>query len=367
MEPTASTRPRRLAADVDVLVVGAGITGIYQLYRAREAGFSVQLLEAGGGVGRHLVLEPLPRGPVRLGELHLRLPVLEGAVRRVGVAGALRGATGDRALPQPRRRPVRPPAPHAIRRHGHLGRVRRVVGDVDRGGRRRHRVPGAVLHRRDRRALGAVLPRRAGARATFAASQYHTGLWPATPVDFAGKRVAVIGTGSSGVQLIPAIADEVASLTVYQRTANWCTPLNNAPITPEEQAQLRADFEAMRETLNTSVARVPPPRARSRHLRRLRRGAAGVLREDVEQPRLLEAHQQLHRPAVRSRRERRVVRVHRREDPEHRQGSRDRGEADPEGPPLRREAAAVRDRLLRDVQQPERLARRSRGRRRSCA
>ncbi len=56
------------------------------------------------------------------------------------------------------------------------------------------------------------------------------------------------------MQLIPAIADEVASLTVYQRTANWCTPLNNAPITPDEQAQLRADFEAMRETLNTSVA-----------------------------------------------------------------------------------------------------------------
>ena len=66
----------------------------------------------------HLVLEPLPRGPVRLGELHLRLPVLEGAVRRVGVAGALRRAAGDRALPQPRGGPLRPPAPHAVRRHG---------------------------------------------------------------------------------------------------------------------------------------------------------------------------------------------------------------------------------------------------------
>ena len=50
------------------------------------------------------------------------------------------------------------------------------------------------------------------------------------------------------------IADEVASLTVYQRTAGWCTPLNNAPITPEEQERLRAGFEAMREVLNTSVA-----------------------------------------------------------------------------------------------------------------
>jgi cation diffusion facilitator CzcD-associated flavoprotein CzcO len=89
-------------------------------------------------------------------------------------------------------------------------------------------------------------------REEFRGESYHTGLWPPQPVDFAGKRVAVVGTGSSGVQVIPAIAGEVASLTVYQRTANWCTPLNNAPITAEEQAQLRADFEAIRDILNTS-------------------------------------------------------------------------------------------------------------------
>jgi cation diffusion facilitator CzcD-associated flavoprotein CzcO len=92
------------------------------------------------------------------------------------------------------------------------------------------------------------------ARDEFRGAQHHTGLWPATPVDCACKRVAVVGTGSSGVQIVPAIADDVASLTVYQRTANWCTPLNNAPITPAEQAQLRADFDAICDTLNTSPA-----------------------------------------------------------------------------------------------------------------
>jgi len=91
-------------------------------------------------------------------------------------------------------------------------------------------------------------------RHEFEGESYHTGLWPATPVEFRGKRVAVIGTGSSGVQIIPCIAGAAASLTVYQRTANWCTPLNNAPITPEEQARLRAGFDAMCETLNTSPA-----------------------------------------------------------------------------------------------------------------
>ena len=91
-------------------------------------------------------------------------------------------------------------------------------------------------------------------REDFRGEQHHTGRWPSSPVDFVGKRVAVVGTGSSGVQLIPAIAGDVASLTVYQRTANWCTPLNNGPITREQQAQLRADFESIREVLNTSVA-----------------------------------------------------------------------------------------------------------------
>jgi cation diffusion facilitator CzcD-associated flavoprotein CzcO len=90
-------------------------------------------------------------------------------------------------------------------------------------------------------------------RDDFQGEQHHTGRWPQTPVDFDGKRVAVVGTGSSGVQIIPVIADRVASLTVYQRTPNWCTPLNNAPITPEEQARLRADFEPMCEVLNTSM------------------------------------------------------------------------------------------------------------------
>jgi cation diffusion facilitator CzcD-associated flavoprotein CzcO len=91
-------------------------------------------------------------------------------------------------------------------------------------------------------------------RDAFRGEQHHTGRWPAAPVELEGKRVAVVGTGSSGVQIVPAIADTVASLTVFQRTANWCTPLNNAPITPAEQAQLRADFDAICEVLNTSPA-----------------------------------------------------------------------------------------------------------------
>ena len=158
-----SSRPAGSEADIDVLVVGAGITGIYQLYLAREAGFSVRLLEAGGGVGGHLVLEPLSRGTIRLRELHLRLPVLAGTVRRVGMAGALLGTAGDRALSELRGRSVRATRPHTIRHQGHIGRLLRVVGNVDGSGRWRHRSPDSLPHRRDRHPLGAVFPGRARA------------------------------------------------------------------------------------------------------------------------------------------------------------------------------------------------------------
>ena len=196
-------------------------------------------------------------------------------------------------------------------------------------------------------------------RDDFRGEQHHTGLWPPTPVDFAGKRVAVIGTGSSGVQVVPAIVDEVASLTVYQRTANWCTPLNNAPITPDEQAQLRADFEALRETLNTSLSGFLHPVHDRADVRRLRTRSGG---RSSRRCGTAPASSKLTSNYID------LLFNHAANDEwcefiaekirEHRRRSRDRGAADPEGPPVRREAAAVRHRLLRGVQRPERVARR---------
>ena len=91
-------------------------------------------------------------------------------------------------------------------------------------------------------------------REDFAGQSYHTGLWPAEPVDFSGRRVAVIGTGSSGVQVIPPIAELAAELTVYQRTANWCTPLNNSPISAAEWQTLRESFPSMFTYLRGSAS-----------------------------------------------------------------------------------------------------------------
>jgi cation diffusion facilitator CzcD-associated flavoprotein CzcO len=76
----------------------------------------------------------------------------------------------------------------------------------------------------------------------FAGRSFHTSDWP-DDLDLTGKRVAVIGTGATAVQLIPEVAKVASQLTVYQRTPNWCAPLNNRPISAEEQAEIKASYD----------------------------------------------------------------------------------------------------------------------------
>ncbi len=236
-----------------MLVVGAGITGIYQLHRALEAGFTAALWEAGEGVGGTWYWNRYPGARFdsesytyaylfsrelfeewQWSELFAGQPEIERYLNHVV----------DR---------------FDLRRHIRLGaRVGSAVYDEASGTWSVTAADGATTTARFLVAATGVLsvpyfpdvPGRDG----YGGESYHTGLWPSSPVDFRNKRVAVIGTGSSGVQIIPVIADEVTSLTVYQRTPNWCTPLNNAPITPEEQARLRTDFESIKQTLDSSMA-----------------------------------------------------------------------------------------------------------------
>jgi cation diffusion facilitator CzcD-associated flavoprotein CzcO len=237
---------------VDVLVVGAGITGIYQLFRAREEGFSVLLLEGGGGVGGTWYWNRYPgccfdSESYTYGYLFSRELFDEWEWQ-------------EHFAPQPETERY---LNHVVdrfdlRRHMRFGaRVTSAEYDDGTGTWRVSAGDGTAVRCRFLVAATGVLsipylPDVPGG-ADFEGESYHTGRWPDEPVEFAGKRVAVVGTSSSGVQVVPAIAEEVASLTVYQRTANWCTPLNNGLISAEEQGQLRAGFEALRLTLNTSV------------------------------------------------------------------------------------------------------------------
>jgi cation diffusion facilitator CzcD-associated flavoprotein CzcO len=253
MHTTPDPRGNGPSADeVEVLVIGAGITGIYQLYRAREAGFTALLLEAGDGVGGTWFWNRYP------GARFDSESYTYGYLFSEELFDEWEWQEHFAAQPETERYLNHVVDKFDLRRHIRFGaRVTSADFDEERGVWRVVANGTPEVTARYVIAATGVLsipyaPDVPG-RDAFAGEMYHTGVWPTDPVAFAGKRVAVVGTSSSGVQVVPVIADEVASLTVYQRTANWCTPLNNRPISPEDQERLRSGFAELRETLNTSV------------------------------------------------------------------------------------------------------------------
>jgi cation diffusion facilitator CzcD-associated flavoprotein CzcO len=90
--------------------------------------------------------------------------------------------------------------------------------------------------------LSAPTPPRYPGVENFQGQSFHTYHYPAEGVDYTGKNVAVIGTGATGVQLISAIAEQVGTLTIFQRRPNWCAPLNNAPLTGEEMREIKSRY-----------------------------------------------------------------------------------------------------------------------------
>jgi cation diffusion facilitator CzcD-associated flavoprotein CzcO len=251
--PAPGHRSTQAAPDVDVLVVGAGVTGIYQLYRALRDGFTARLFEAGDGVGGTWYWNRYPGA--RFDSESYTYAYLFS--RELFEEWEWQERFAEQ--PETERYFNYVVDRFDLRRHIRFGtRVTSARYDEPSGTWQIASADGAHIRARYLIAATGVLsvpffPEVPG-REDFSGTSIHTGRWPATPVELADKRVAVVGTGSSGVQVIPAIAAEAASLTVYQRSANWCTPLNNSPITAEEHAQLRADFEAMCAVLNTSMS-----------------------------------------------------------------------------------------------------------------
>ena len=236
---------------VDVLIIGAGVTGLDQLYKTVDAGFTVRLLEAGGGVGGTWYWNRYPEARFDSESYSYGFLFSEELWQEWEWSEKYAGQ------PEIERYFNYVVDRFDLRRHIRFGaKVVSAVFDEDTNTYTVETEAGDVHRARFLVAASGNLsvpfiPAIEG-RDDFRGEQFHTGRWPSEPVDFRGKRVAQIGTGSSGVQIVPAIAGEVANLTVFQMKPDWVTPLNNGPMSPEENAEIKAAFERIRTTLLTS-------------------------------------------------------------------------------------------------------------------
>jgi cation diffusion facilitator CzcD-associated flavoprotein CzcO len=238
---------------VDIVIVGAGVLGLYQLYLAQAAGYSVRLLEQGDGVGGTWYWNRYPGcrfdsesytyGYLFSEELWQEWDWSEEFAAQPETEAYLNYVVDK----------------FDLRRHIRLGaRVTSAAWDAASGSWMTRTAGGFEIRSQFLISATGVLsvpqyPDVPG-RTDFTGRSYHPGRWPREPVSFTGQRVAVVGTGSSGVQIAPAIAGDAASLAVYQRTPSWCTPLNNHPISPSQRAYLKASFRPIRDELNASIA-----------------------------------------------------------------------------------------------------------------
>ncbi|NNE11995.1 MAG: NAD(P)-binding domain-containing protein, partial [Ilumatobacter sp.] len=244
--------------DTDVVVVGAGMAGLYLLHRLRGLGIDAAVLEAAGDVGGTWYWNRYPGARCDIQSLDYQYtfdPELtwEWTEKYATQPEILRYLqhVADR---------------YDLRRDIRFGtRVDRAEWD-DAGERWLIHTDApagdTIACRHYVMATGCLSvpkePEYEGA-ADFTGDVYVTGRWPHEPVDFTGKRVAVIGTGSSAIQSIPPIAEQAAQTTVFQRTPNYSMPAGNGPISAEKRAAIDADAAAYQEAAKYSRAGVPMP------------------------------------------------------------------------------------------------------------
>ncbi|MDX2169388.1 MAG: alpha/beta hydrolase fold domain-containing protein [Deltaproteobacteria bacterium] len=251
--------------DFDALVVGAGFAGLYMLFHLRRLGFSAQVLEAADDVGGTWYWNRYPGARCDIESLDYSYSFDPDLQRewtwseRYATQPEILRYLGYVADKHDLRRDIRFSTRVVAARWddgASLWRVRTDRGDE-------------ISCRFYVMATGCLsIPKQPDIPGVerFRGESYHTSRWPHQPVDFTGKRVAVIGTGSSGVQSIPIIARQAASLTVFQRTPNFSRPAKNGPVSAEKQARFNADPAAYREAARYSNAGVPREVVRLRAL-----------------------------------------------------------------------------------------------------
>ncbi len=249
----------RQGRNFDALVIGAGFSGIYQLLCLRDRlGLSVQVLEAGAGVGGTWYWNRYP-GARCDSESHSYcysfsdelMREWEWSERYPGPPEILRylNHVADRFdLKRNIRFNTRVTAAH-YDETANLWRVSTDAGEV---------LTAQFLITAVGCLSSANIPNIPGLE-TFGGRWYHTGQWPHEGVDFTGKRVGLVGTGSTGIQAAPVIAETAAHLTVFQRTANYSVPARNAPLTPEFKHYVKENTAEIRQVMHSSANGHPWP------------------------------------------------------------------------------------------------------------
>ena len=230
---------------VDLVIVGAGFAGLYQLHRARGLGLKTQVLEAGDGVGGTWFWNRYPGARCDVESLDYSYSFSDELQQEWNWS--------ERYAPQP----------EILRYINHVAdrfdlrkdiqfnsRVKSATFDESRV---RWTVETEAGEKFDAQylimATGCLsipqTPKFKGLEG-FKGKWYHSADWPREGVDFTGKRVGLIGTGSSGVQMVPVIAEQAAHLTVFQRTANFSVPAQNEPLSEETLAQVKANYAERR-------------------------------------------------------------------------------------------------------------------------
>jgi len=244
-EPSPSAASDAAAdLDFDAIIIGAGMSGLYQLYRMRELGLRVRVFETGANIGGTWYWNRYPGARFDSESYSYGYSFSKELLEEWDWSEHFAGQ------------------PETLRYLNHVA----DKFDLRRDIRFCSRVAAAVYDEEARSwtvtledestyhtrflitAIGPLstptLPRIEG-RDSFQGQSFHTARWPKTPVALAGKRVAVIGTGATGVQTIQTIAAEVGHLTVFQRTPNWCAPLHNGKIDAETQRKIKAGYREM--------------------------------------------------------------------------------------------------------------------------
>ena len=228
-------------ADFDAIIIGAGVSGLYQLYRLRELGMKVRVLEDGSAIGgtwfwnrypgARFDFESWTYGYSFSKELLEEWHWAEHFSAQPETERYLNYVADKFDL----RRDIQCSSRVSAAHYQEKTRTWDVRLEDSRRYSTRLLIPAIGV-------LSApTMPRIPGIE-TFKGQSCHTANWPSDPVDFAGKRVAVIGTGATAVQTIQTIAKDVGHLTVFQRTPNWCAPLHNSKISEEEMRQIRARY-----------------------------------------------------------------------------------------------------------------------------